>query len=401
MSAGDLFRFAVDALLQNRRRSALSLVGVVIGVVAVISLTAIGESGLLYVTQQFSSLGSQIVTVSPGRNETTGRMPSTIGGVPNDLTLRDAIVLERRIQGVRRAVPIAVSTDTISYASRGRAVPVIGVTAWFEQLQQLELAAGSFLPEGEIDRGTSVVVVGHKVARELFDNANPLGRTVRIGSWRMRVIGVLKERGQQLGIDVDEAVFIPVASGMRMANQSSVRRVMLDLFPRSDPDRVIEEVKTLLIERHDEEDFTCVSQDAVLDSLSSILRVLTLVVAGIASISLAVAGIGIMNVMLVSVSERTAEVGLLKALGATRRQVLLVFLLEAAMLAGAGGLVGLVLGVALVELGDLLYPNIDFVAPLWAIGGVLGLAVGTGIVFGVLPAWRAAGLDPVAALHGN
>ena len=401
MNPLDLLRFAAQALLQNRRRSGLSLLGVVIGVVAVVSLTAIGEGALRYVTTQFASLGSSIVNVSPGKNETTGGMPHGIGGVPNDLTLQDAIVLERRVQAVRAAVPVSVSTDIVSYRERGRSSRVVGVTSEFQQLQRLDMASGSFLPESELDRGAAVVVLGHKVAQELFDNANPLGATVRIGSWRMRVIGVLQERGQQLGMDIDDVALIPVASGMRMANKSSVNRIMLDLYPKSDSKPVIAQVKKILIDRHDEEDFTCISQDAVLASLSSILGILTLVVAGIASISLGVAGIGIMNVMLVSVSERTDEVGLLKALGANQRQILQIFLLEATMLSSAGGLIGLASGTALVEFGNLLYPRIDAATPLWAIAAVLGLSLGTGIVFGVLPAWRASRLDPVAALQGH
>ena len=401
MNPLDLLRFAAQALLQNRRRSGLSLLGVVIGVVAVVSLTAIGEGALRYVTTQFASLGSSIVNVSPGKNETTGGMPHGIGGVPNDLTLQDAIVLERRVQAVRAAVPVSVSTDIVSYRERGRSSRVVGVTSEFQQLQRLDMDSGSFLPESELDRGAAVVVLGHRVAQELFDNANPLGATVRIGSWRMRVIGVLQERGQQLGMNIDDVALIPVASGMRMANKSSVNRIMLDLYPKSDSKPVIAQVKKILIDRHDEEDFTCISQDAVLASLSSILGILTLVVAGIASISLGVAGIGIMNVMLVSVSERTDEVGLLKALGANPRQILQVFLLEATMLSSAGGLIGLASGTALVELGNLLYPRIDAATPLWAIAAVLGLSLGTGIVFGVLPAWRASRLDPVAALQGH
>ena len=401
MNPLDLLRFAAQALLQNRRRSGLSLLGVVIGVVAVVSLTAIGEGALRYVTTQFASLGSSIVNVSPGKNETTGGVPHGIGGVPNDLTLQDAIVLERRVQAVRAAVPVSVSTDIVSYRERGRSSRVVGVTSEFQQLQRLDMASGSFLPESELDRGAAVVVLGHKVAQELFDNANPLGATVRIGSWRMRVIGVLQERGQQLGMDIDDVALIPVASGMRMANKSSVNRIMLDLYPKSDSKPVIAQVKKILIDRHDEEDFTCISQDAVLASLSSILGILTLVVAGIASISLGVAGIGIMNVMLVSVSERTDEVGLLKALGANQRQILQIFLLEATMLSSAGGLIGLASGTALVGLGNLLYPRIDAATPLWAIAAVLGLSLGTGIVFGVLPAWRASRLDPVAALQGH
>ena len=401
MNFADLFRFAWQALVQDRRRSGLSLIGVVVGVVAVVSLTAIGEGALRYVTDQFVSLGTSIVIVLPGRNETTGGIPFGIGGVPNDLTLQDTIAIERRIQSVRTAVPISLSTDSIEHAERSRLVSIIGVSSEFMRLQRLDLAMGRFLPESDRDRGSAVVVLGRTVAREIFGIENSLGATIRIGGWRMRVIGVLAERGTQLGIQIDESIFVPTATAMRMANTRSVSQIMLELFPKVDPDFAIDEIKALLIERHDEEDFTCISQDAVMDSLSSILRMLTLAIAGIAAVSLAVAGIGIMNVMLVSVSERTDEVGLLKAVGANRRQILTLFLVEAALLSSIGGLLGLAVGTALVALGNQLYPSVVLVTPLWAIGSVLLLTLVTGVVFGVLPARRAAALDPVLALRGR
>ncbi len=401
MNFVDLFRFAWQALLQDRRRSGLSLIGVVVGVVAVVSLTAIGEGVLRYVTDQFVSLGTSIVIVLPGRNETTGGIPLGIGGVPNDLTLQDTIAIERRIQSIRTAVPISFSTDSIEHAERSRSVSIIGVSSEFMRLQRLDLATGRVLPESERDRGSAVVVLGRTVAREIFGIENPLGASIRIGGWRMRVIGVLAERGTQLGIQIDESIYVPTATAMRMANTRSVSRIMLELFPKVDLELAIGEIKALLIERHGEEDFTCISQDAVMDSLSSILRMLTLAVAGIAAVSLAVAGIGIMNVMLVSVSERTDEVGLLKAIGANRRQILTLFLVEAALLSSVGGLLGLAVGTALVALGNQLYPSVELVTPLWAIGSVLLLALGTGVVFGVLPARRAAALDPVLALRGG
>lgn len=324
-----------------------------------------------------------------------------VGGVPNDLTLADTIAIERRIRSVRVAVPVSFSTDSIDHAERSRRVSIVGVSAEFKRLRRLELAAGSFLPESDRDRGATVVVLGRTVARELFGTENPLGSRVRVGGWRMRVIGVLAERGTQLGMQIDESIFIPTATALRMANKSSVSQIMLELFPKADPESSIEQVKALLIERHGEEDFSFISQDAVMKSLSSILRTLNLAVAGIAAVSLAVAGIGIMNVMLVSVSERTSEVGLLKALGANQRQILTIFLVEATLLSVTGGLVGLVLGTVFVAIGNQLYPAVELVTPLWAIVGVMLLSLCTGIVFGVLPAWRAAALDPVAALQGR
>lgn len=401
MSTLDLFRLAAQSLSQNRRRSALSLVGVVIGVVAVTSLTAIGEGALRYVTDQFASLGSNLVVIAPGHNETTGDMPIGIGGIPNDLTIDDARQLARRIVSVRAAIPVSASSGRIRHGGRNRQAPIVGTTADFARLQRLDLAAGQFLPPGDPTRATSIVVLGHTVARELFGRANPLGETVRISGARMRVIGVLAERGTQLGLQIDETIFAPVSTVLRLANESSLTRVMLELGPAADQKAVIRAAKAILIERHDEEDFTCISQDAVLASLGSILRILTLAVAGIAAISLAVAGIGIMNVMLVSVSERTDEVGLMKAVGATKRQILALFLVESAILSSAGGAVGLGLGTLLVRFGRSLYPAVELVTPTWAVAAVLGLSLATGVAFGVLPAWRAADLDPVDALRGH
>ncbi len=401
MIAADFFRLAGQALVQNRRRSLLSLVGVVIGVVAVTCLTAIGEGALRYVTDQFASLWSSIVIIAPGRNETTGGMPLGVGGIPNDLTLADTRFLGRRIAAVRTAIPVALSTGKIRHGGRNRQVPIVGTIAAFQRMQSLELASGTFLPEADMERGAAIVVLGHAVARELFGAEAALGQTVRISGSRMRVAGVLAERGTQLGLQIDETVFAPVTTVMQLANETTLTRVMLDLHPRADQKRVIAQVRTLLTERHDEEDFTCISQDAVMSSLSSILRILTLAVAGIAAISLAVAGIGIMNVMLVSVSERTEEVGLLKAIGANRRQILAIFLIESALLSVAGGVVGLMLGSGLVAIGQSLYPAVPIGTPAWAIAAVLGLSLATGIGFGVWPAWRAAGLDPVAALQGR
>jgi putative ABC transport system permease protein len=242
------------------------------------------------------------------------------------------------------------------------------------------------------------VVLGRKVAHELFDNQNPVGKPVRVGGWRMRVIGVLASRGQQMGMDMDDAVVIPVATGLQMSNRRSLMRVMLQVLPQVDLERTKQRVIDLISERHGEEDISCITQEAVLAGLSKILVVLTAVVVSIAGISLTVAGIGIMNVMLVSVSERTAEVGLMKALGATRRQILGVFLVEAVLLSSTGGALGLVLGWLLIEGVVIVYPSLPATPPVWAVISVLAVSLATGTIFGVLPAWRAAKLDPVEAL---
>jgi putative ABC transport system permease protein len=218
---------------------------------------------------------------------------------------------------------------------------------------------------------------------------------------RARVVGILAPHGTQLGMNLDEVAIVPVARAMRLFNRRSLFRILLDIRVHADLATAKASVIALMKERHGEEDVTVVTQDAVMASFSKILEALTLAVAAIAAVSLAVAGIGIMNVMLVAVSERTDEVGLMKAVGASRRQILVLFLFESALLSIAGGVVGLGLGTALVGFGRSLYPAIDLVTPTWAIAAVLGLSLGTGILFGVLPAWRAARLDPVDALRGH
>jgi putative ABC transport system permease protein len=269
------------------------------------------------------------------------------------------------------------------------------------EVRRLSVASGRFLPPLEWDRGASVAVLGHTSARELFPGLDPVGRVVRVGDWRMRVIGVLAPRGQQLGVDMDDVAIVPVATAMRMLNRASIFRLLLQVRTHADLDRARERVTRVIADRHGEEDVTAITQDAVLGAFTLILGALTLALAGIASISLAVAGVGIMNVMLVSVSERTREIGLLKALGADRRQILLAFLAEAVLLSSLGGLLGLALGFLAVQGLVAYYPALPASPPLWAVTAAFCLSVAVGAVFGVLPARRATRLDPVAALAGR
>ena len=400
MSAEDTFRFAITALLQQPRRAGLSLLGVVIGVVAVIFLTALGEGARRYVIDQFLTLGTDIIVVIPGKTETTGMIPG-FTGTPNDLTLDDARALLRRIPEAIRIAPISMGSETISYGNKSRQVVILGSTPEFFDLRGIPIALGSGLPEGDIDRGANVAVLGHKTARELFAEEYPVGKSIRVGEWRIRVIGVNGPRGTHLGQNLDEVSIVPVATGMRMFNRTSLFRIMIQLRPQSDIEEVKRKIEAVILDRHHEVDVTCVTPDSVVDSLSAIVSTLTLVLVGIAAISLAVAGIGIMNVMLVAVSERRAEIGLLKAVGATHRQILQIFLMESLVISTAGGLIGLAVGYATVHIATWLYPAMPAAAPLWAVISVLGLSVCAGGFFGVLPARRAMRLDPIAALSSK
>lgn len=402
MSIQDLLRFAFGSLLGKRLRTALSLLGMAIGVGAVVILTALGEGARRYVTNQFASIGSNLLIVLPGKTETSG-FAGTVPGVPNDLTLEDAEAVRRRVPGVVRLSPLVMATEAVAHGARRRDVGVAGTNREFLELRKLAVAKGDFLPQEEARRGRPVVVLGQQVARELFPaGEEPIGKVVRIGGWRMRVVGILAPKGTQLGMNIDDIVAVPVVTAMRMFDRRSLFRIMIEVRSTADLDTVKARVIDVVKERHDgEEDITVLTQDALISTFSQILGALTLALGAIAAISLTVAGIGIMNVMLVSVSERTREVGLLRAVGVERRQVLSVFLTEAAMLSLAGGLLGLGTGWLAVRVLVRIFPALPASPPVWAVVAALSLSLATGIVFGLLPARRAAMLDPVAALAGK
>ena len=396
MKITDLLLFSLGSLSGHRLRTALSLVGMAIGVAAVIALTALGEGARRYVIDQFASIGTNLLIVVPGKTETTG-IPGIAAGA-NDITLQDSEAVVRQIPGAEKVAPLVAGTEVVAHGSRRRQVLIVGSTDEFYEVRKLTMARGEFLPDEETLRGRPVAVLGAKAARELFPGEEPVGRIVRIGGWRMRVIGVLEPRGVQLGMDFDDVVIVPVVTAMKMFDRRSLFRVMIQVRGASDLERIKAQVIRLFTERHGEEDITILTQDAVVSTFSQILGALTLTVGAIAAISLTVAGIGIMNVMLVAVAERTREIGLLRAVGVGRGQVLAVFLTEAAMLSAAGGLVGLAIGWTAIRILVGIYPALPASPPPWAVGAALGLSFGVGLLFGWLPARRAARLDPVLAL---
>jgi putative ABC transport system permease protein len=400
VSPREIVAFSGGALRGHRLRSGLSLLGVAIGIAAVVLLTALGEGARRYVVNQFAQIGANFVAVLPGKVETTGGIPG-FGGVPNDLTLADARALERAVSGARHVVPIAIGTDSVARGERRRQVLVAGVTEPFLEVRRLRMARGRFLPPLEMERGAPVVVLGDRVARELFPGADPVGEAVRVGDRRFRVIGVLAPRGQQLGMNFDEVALLPAATAMQLLNRSSLFRILIEADEGVSLDAVKKRALDVLVERHGEEDVTLFTEDSVLSSLESILGVLTLALVAIAAISLAVAGVGIMNVMLVSVSERTTEIGLLRAVGASRRHILACFVAEAALLSIAGGLLGLFTGWLGTRVLVQIFPALPASPPAWSVAAALGLSAAVGTLFGWLPARRATRLDPIAALQGR
>jgi putative ABC transport system permease protein len=399
MRTGDLLSFAVGAARGNRVRTALLMLAMAIGVAAVVTLTALGDGARRYVVREFSAIGSNLVIVLPGRTETGGINPgSFVSTTPRDLTVDDALAL-LRAPAVQRVAPLAVGTSELSVGGRLREGMVVGSTAEFLEVRQFKMAQGQFLPREDWNRGSQVMVIGAKLRAQLFPNEPAVGQFVRVGDRRFRVIGVLAATGSGLGMNTDELAMVPVSLALAMFNSNTLFRILVEARNRDAIEPAKRQVGEIIQQRHDgEQDVTVITQDAMLATFDKLLGTLTLGVAGIAAISLAVAGILVMNVMLVSVAQRRSEIGLLKALGASGGTIRLAFLVEAALLSAAGALVGYALGLAGAALIRTLYPTFPAYPPDWAVLAGLGTALFTGLLFGVLPARNAARLDPVTAL---
>ena len=395
----DVVRFAWRSMSGTPGRTLLMSLAMSIGVAAVVVLTSLGEGARGYVRDQFASLGTNLIGILPGRAETAGGGAGVVvGRTPRDLTLEDALALER-IRGVERVTPVNLVAGEVWWRGKRRDVPVVGSTVDLRGVWDLTLVQGRFLPRQDPRQASPVCVIGAEVREQLFGSRPALGEWVRIRDRRFRVVGVLARRGQFLGLDLDEVAIIPVASAQTVFNLPSLLRVVVECRAHEDVNRIRDDVIRVLRERHDgEEDVTVVTEDALAQTFDKILVALTFAVGGIASISLGVAGILIMNVMLIAVAQRRGEIGLLKALGASPRQIRTLFLAEAAALAATGGVAGLVLGQAGSLVIRKIYPAIPAYAPLWAVAAAFATALVTGIVFSVLPARRASLLEPALAL---
>ena len=395
----DTIRFGLGSLGSNRVRTALMLLAMSIGVAAVVLLTGIGNGARLYIVDQFASLGTNLVIVIPGRAETANNTPATlIGETPRDLTLEDAAAVMRS-ELVERVAPLNIGELNAVRQGRERQVPVLGSSASFLAIHHLKLALGSFLPEEDWDIARPVCVLGSKVSQELFGREPAIGELIRLGGYRCRVIGILASEGRSLGFDTQEMVMVPVAFAQMLYNTSGLFRILVEGKDLESLERLKKHIKATIAKRHyGEEDVTIITQDSILATFDKILRSLTLTVAGLAAISLVVAGLLIMNVMLMSVAQRTAEIGLCKALGGTRRQIMAMLVSEALLLSVIGGILGLLLGFAGSWGIAQVYPELTTTPPLWAVAAAMATALGTGLIFSLLPAGRAARLDPIRAL---
>ncbi len=397
MLARDFTAFTLGAIGAHRTRSLLTVTGIGIGVAAVVLLTAIGEGIHRFVLAEFTQFGTNLIAVNPGKTSTLGMSGAVISNV-RPLSLDDAEALGR-LPDVEAVVPTVQGNAAVEGNGRSRRTTVLGVGPRMPEVLQMRPAIGRFLPRDESGGGRAFAVLGAKVRAELYREASPLGERVRIGGEPYRVIGVMEPKGQVLGFDLDDSVFIPVSRALAMFNRESLMEIDLLYRPEADGARVAEQARALLERRHGSEDFTITTQDQMMEVLGSVLDVLTLSVAALGGISLAVGGIGILTIMTIAVRERRREIGLLRALGAAQRQVLILFLAEAVVLASLGGLMGFVIGAGGAWLIGEAVPALP-THTAWDFVLLAELtAAGIGLAAGVLPALNAARLDPVTALR--
>lgn len=400
MRPADLLRFNGRLLTGQWFRTLMTLLATAVGVAAVLLLTGLGEGARRFVLNEFNLLGSDVLIMLPGRKETSGGIPPLTGEGTRDLTLADARAVES-LPGIASVAPLVVGLTQVEAEGRNRELMVVGTNHRFFQMRQLEMEQGRPLPAMRLDRAEAVCVIGAEVRHSLFGQAPVLGRWLRTADRRCRVIGVMAERGVSLGTDMSESVIIPVASAQHLFNTEGLFRLFIQVRHPSLIESTKPQILQLIQARHQgERDVTLITQDSLLGVFDDILKLLTLSVGAIAAISLIVAGILIMNITLISVTQRTSEIGLLKALGASENEVHRLFLSEALMMALLGSALGVGTGYALLGAAHWMWPEFPVSVPLWALLGAIALALGVALVFAWLPARKAARLPPVLALKG-
>ena len=398
MILADAARYALHAVTAHRLRSFLTLLGIAVGIAAVILLTSIGEGVHRYVLAEFTQFGTNVIGISPGKVKTGGQPPSGIPSTSRLLTMEDARALKRLPQ-VTGSTPVVWGNSEVEGNGRLRRTSVYGVDSDFLRVFASSVRIGHFLPADTVGNARAFVVLGAKLRLELFGNDNPLGARVRIGGLQFRVIGVMAPKGQFLGIDLDDTAYIPAARALEIYNREGLMEIHASYSEGVPSAKVAGAIRELLKTRHGREDFTIVTQEDMLKTLSSILDVLTMAVGALGGISLLVGGVGIVTIMTIAVSERAHEIGLLVALGARQRVILGLFLTESVLLAGLGGLLGLMLGIGIAQLLHLLLPDLPVHTPWNFALAAEVMAAMIGLLAGVLPARHAAQLNPIEALR--
>ncbi|HSM86437.1 MAG TPA: ABC transporter permease [Candidatus Limnocylindrales bacterium] len=395
----DLVRFSLGVLKAYRMRAFLSALGFAIGIAAVVLLTSIGEGIHQFTLAQFTQFGTNLISVTPGKVKTAGFSVGVFATV-RPLTIEDALAI-RKLPNIEYTDPVVSGNAEIGFAGRRRRVMVYGVSGYFARALRMDVMLGNFLPAEDPTAPRPLAVLGVKAKNELFGDGNPLGRRVEVAGWHYTVIGVMAPKGQIFGVDLDDSIYIPVASAMQLFNREGLMEIHVTYNPDVPVEGVVGSIHRLLFNRHDREDFTITPQKEALKTLDSVLGMLTFAVAALGAVSILVGAIGILTIMIIAVGERTSEVGLLKALGATHGQVMVLFIAEAALIAFLGGLSGILLALGIARTLAIFVAALP-VKTSW-LYAVLAecVAVLVGLIAGVLPARAAAKLEPVQALRAE
>lgn len=401
MGPFDYLHIAIDSISQNKVRSLLTMLGVIIGVMSVILLIALGEGAQAYIEREFAGMGSNILLVTPGKQETSGMMP-IIAGSFRHLTHENAREIERRAQGVRAVAPVVIGAGGVQAGERRRNTMIIATTEKFEEVRNLRAQQGRFISDQDIDKNNKVCVIGVKIKQELFGTDNALNKSININRSKHTVVGVLEPRGVMLGINIDDLVVIPLRSGQQMfyGGEDRLFQILVRANSPDDVKAAQEATREILKAAHDYiEDFTITDQTSILATFNQIFTAMRVMLAGIAGISLLVGGIGIMNIMLVSVRERTREVGIRKAVGATRHDIGMQFAIESITLSSIGGSLGIALGFLGTFIVRTIYPPLPVYTSAWSVMLAFFFSMAVGVFFGAYPAIKASGVDPVEALR--
>ncbi len=399
MGLVDLISLSFRTVISHKLRSCLTALGLIIGIASVIILTSIGQGVHSYVLSEFTQFGTNLLAVFPGKTTTLGLSGATISTV-RPLSLEDAQSLSK-LDNIIAALPLVQGNARIEAGNKQRRTTVLGVGASVPEVWKIKVVNGRFLPGNEQTNPRAFAVLGHKLAVELFNDKNPVGQRLRIGTDRFRILGVMEKKGQMLGFDMDDTIYIPTAKALELFDRESVMEIDLLYNSNSAVKTIENSVKRLLISRHGREDFTLITQDQMLKSMNSILNILTLSVAALGSISLLVGSVGILTIMTIAVTERVSEIGLLRAIGAEQGIIFKLFLSEAIVLSFIGGAAGVFLGIVLVQVIGFAVPALPVQLAWFYIMAAFAISFLIGMVAGVVPAIKAARLNPLDALRSE
>ncbi|MFA6236106.1 MAG: ABC transporter permease [Bacteriovorax sp.] len=391
---------SAEAIVENKLRSALTMLGMIIGVMAVILLVSVGTGAKRYITSEFESLGTNVILVQPGKTDKKNSMGPPVSSSKGKLTMGDVEALQKNTTSLAAISGVMFGAGVVKNEFSTNNLNILGCNDEFNRIFNMVISQGNFFSKEDEDSGRRVVILGHTIKQNLFGSGNALGQLVKVNDSEHRVIGIVRPTGDKLGFNVDDMVFIPTKSALRLFNTTNLFGIRASAKSRSSLDVAVKDMTDILKERHNgEEDFTIITQVTMMESMNTILNMLTYALGAIAFISMLVGGIGIMNIMLVSVTERTREIGIRRAVGARRSDILKQFMVEAVTISVSGGLLGILASLLVTNILFIFLPGFDMRPPFWIIPPSFFMSLFTGVAFGVWPAKKAAHIQTIDALR--